>query len=674
MLNSSKLARSHPLSQKLHKMLGHSLDSPDTAAALEALDVFCSEEGSVDVDSGNALKAELDARAMRGHRAFLASFAGILGHVDAIEAQLDAVNATYAEMHQQLAAAKDDSALLLVQTKELKLLREKAIAKKTIANTFLDRFTPSDAEVQVLTSSNTALTDDFFTALNRLAKISDDCNAFLMNENQKAGNEIIESIAIYQEKAYNKLYNWVQLQLPNMRQETPELSPLLKKAMAALKSRPSLFQSCMQEISQIRQTTVVQHFLDALTRGGPQGLPRPIELHAHDPIRYVGDMLAWLHQSTVCERELVESLFFADAESTSGVRVSSNDDVFSTLKLGVFLDEEEVSMYTLLDKCTERTVRPLKSRIDEVLASHPTATVSYKIANMLQFYAHTIGRVVGVDAVLVVELKGMHRKAFGVFLGVLEAQAGRYAVGVQKPGRELVPPGQVKEAVLQLRELMASYESSMLIEDDFSVVKTVAGENAATEPQSEAGFSQILAVSLDPLLAMCAQGAASLPKFENALYIANCLFFIQSAITLYEFTASRVESIQTQLDAQIDILISEQYSTILTQSGLSPLISAMDLHLHKTPLSLVPALDPRAISAAMQGLDVYLCTAGYDAQAALGRLISMQLRERALQGAVRRFLDTYERFVGAVGDPANLYEFPKSLVRGVGEVETLLVV
>ena len=37
-------------------------------------------------------------------------------------------------------------------------------------------------------------------------------------------------------------------------------------------------------------------FVTALTRGGPGGLPRPIEVQAHDPRRYIGDMLAWVHQ------------------------------------------------------------------------------------------------------------------------------------------------------------------------------------------------------------------------------------------------------------------------------------------------------------------------------------------------------------------------------------------
>ena len=35
---------------------------------------------------------------------------------------------------------------------------------------------------------------------------------------------------------------------------------------------------------------------------------RPIELHSHDPLRYLGDMLAWVHQACASEREHVTCL------------------------------------------------------------------------------------------------------------------------------------------------------------------------------------------------------------------------------------------------------------------------------------------------------------------------------------------------------------------------------
>lgn len=93
----------------------------------------------------------------------------------------------------------------------------------------------------------------------------------------------------------------------------------------------------MDEYASARRGAVVRGFIDALTRGKPikpnsqtndmfsdlnkiSGGPRPIELHAHDPQRYVGDMLAWLHQTTASEKECILQLL-ADCEKCKhGIR------------------------------------------------------------------------------------------------------------------------------------------------------------------------------------------------------------------------------------------------------------------------------------------------------------------------------------------------------------------
>ena len=102
--------------------------------------------------------------------------------------------------------------------------------------------------------------------------------------------------------------------------------------------------------SQARQATLLSSFLTALTRGGPSGLPRPIELHAHDPLRYVGDMLAWVHQAIAAERELLESLFglTGDGRMVGSVRVSNTDS------------EEEEWIRELMDACVGKLCTPLK--------------------------------------------------------------------------------------------------------------------------------------------------------------------------------------------------------------------------------------------------------------------------------------------------------------------------
>ena len=54
----------------------------------------------------------------------------------------------------------------------------------------------------------------------------------------------------------------------------------------------------------------MRNFIDTLTSGGGEGIGnlRPIEMHAHDPPRYVGGMLAWLHQAVPSEKEALEIL------------------------------------------------------------------------------------------------------------------------------------------------------------------------------------------------------------------------------------------------------------------------------------------------------------------------------------------------------------------------------
>lgn len=79
-------------------------------------------------------------------------------------------------------------------------------------------------------------------------------------------------------------------------------------------------------------------------------MPRPIELHAHDSQRYVGDMLAWVHQATAGEREFLESLF--------GVRETKRMvGSVRTMERG---SEEEELVRDMLDRNLEGCCRPLR--------------------------------------------------------------------------------------------------------------------------------------------------------------------------------------------------------------------------------------------------------------------------------------------------------------------------
>lgn len=170
----------------------------------------------------------------------------------------------------------------------------------------------------------------------------------------------------------------------------------------------------------MRHNALFRRFISALTRGGPGGMPRPIEVHAHDPLRYVGDMLGWLHQvwqsvSFACllllwgfclifyfiycgnclfaaflqalasERELVLVLLDPDAVTDSG----STAGGFSN-SLEKNSGKAEADLKFVLDRIFEGVCRPFKVRVEQVLQSQPSLIIAYKLSNTLDFYSYTV--------------------------------------------------------------------------------------------------------------------------------------------------------------------------------------------------------------------------------------------------------------------------------------------
>jgi hypothetical protein len=86
-------------------------------------------------------------------------------------------------------------------------------------------------------------------------------------------------------------------------------------------------------------------------------MPRPIEMHAHDPRRYLGDMLAWLHQSLASERELLVGLFGDDSRRDG---LASGDFADSREGSGGDLAADMPRTALLLDRVFDSICRPLK--------------------------------------------------------------------------------------------------------------------------------------------------------------------------------------------------------------------------------------------------------------------------------------------------------------------------
>ncbi|CAG8527849.1 660_t:CDS:10 [Paraglomus brasilianum] len=638
-------AEDNQLGLKVSKLLANSVEDVKTKAALEALSEVYQDNTET---ARRNLRGNVEKRSIDMNKKLLQVFEKVTEQLLLIEQEVKSINTNYDDISKRLNSANQQTALLLEQCGNLKTQRENCKMRKMLIDAFLDRFTCSEKEITILTSLDVEIGPEFFEALNHLQKIYSDCDALLITENQRAGLEIMERMNAYQEIAFDKLYKWTQTEARSLGQDNLEVSNTISLALKALRQRPTLFQYCLEDLVHIRRTAILNLFMNALTRGGPNGTPKPIESHAHDPFRYIGDMLAWVHQAVAGEHEFLQALFDVVEDN---VEESLEDKHPLT---SVERESDDIIIQYLLDGDLEGICRPLKTRIDQVLGLQTGAITAYRILNLIQFYKITIARILGPSAALSNALESILKSASRVFFDTLNAQAEQLLKYMQLPNNDLSAPPAVKETILQLKEIMASYDKSLV-----------------TPTEREADFSSVLDAILNPLQRMCELGAKDLSRFSQAIYMINCLYYIQSSLTQYNFTKGRIQSLEEQIGQYMDILAEEQYINLLEQSGLAPIMHAIEIKDEDTPLSLVPNMDTKSLSTAMAKLDSFLTLSDSETLRLSGQ--PAHLVKSVNDKVFSMFIDTYRKVTNAIKDPKNRYEFPATiLVRTVNEVETLL--
>lgn len=233
----------------------------------------------------------------------------------------------------------------------------------------------------------------------------------------------MEYTAQHLDAGYTKIFKWCSFESRGFSKDALEVSGTMRAAISRLKARPDLLESVYPSppsplladvknseilalLGKTRSSSILNLFLEALTRGGPTGLPRPIELHAHDPIRYVGDMLAWIHQTLAGEREFLESFFGMkdDGRWVGSIRrfkaVGSSAVGGGGTKEEIEREEDEGRLRKLLDSDLEGCGRPLKIRVQQTIKSQEGSIMAYRIASLIHFYKITMERTIGEEALM----------------------------------------------------------------------------------------------------------------------------------------------------------------------------------------------------------------------------------------------------------------------------------
>ncbi|GFT06074.1 conserved oligomeric Golgi complex subunit 6 [Nephila pilipes] len=626
---------SNHLSRKLAKLLEARLDTDkDTLDALKDLSTFFTENT---INNRRNLRSEIEKRSLRVNEEFLESFREVKEALDGLYGDVVAMNECCNDMMSRLQATKSQTHDLINETTKLQAESQKIQMKQEVTQAFLDTFHLKPEEIKVLRGTRDAgLDKQFFEVLNKVKMIHNNCKALLRSSQQTAGIEIMEAMALQQEAAYERLYRWTQSECRLLNVESPEINPLLNQAMESLQDRPVLFKYSLDEYANARRAAIVRAFIDSLTRGGVSGTPRPIEMHSHDPLRYVGDMLAWLHQATASEKEILEAV----------LKKCSNKEL-----------ENEIQV--ALAHITEGLCRPLKVRVEQVLiTSEQGAVTLFKLGSVLKFYMHTIQQVIKTEAALLITLEEMHTLSQKMFYNSLNCHCGKILEKIEMPPADLGPPEGLKQTLTLLREVLSCQDACLVSIDD-----------------RQKDVPQILTTVIEPSLQMCHVSASKLASADMATYLANCIYLIHSCLMLFEYTDQHLEMLQAQMDAHLDTLVSEQASTIVGQLGLGALYTSLqDFQPKHGPLSSLPGCDALAIQAAVKKLDGFLSAPDSLTIPQSILLLSASLRQTLRKRSMELLCNAYTQIYEAVNQPCNNYlESQLLLPRTPEQVKTLLL-
>jgi hypothetical protein len=545
---------------------------------------------------------------------------------------ISSLNNYCADMRSHIAAANKETGPVLEEATSLLTQRKQVENKQQILQAFNSHFLVSDEEATVLTSTAEPVNEEFFQVLTRVKKIHHDCQVLLGTEDQRLGLEVLEQSSKQLNAAFQKLYRWIQREFKTLDLENPQISASVRRSLRVLAERPALFQSCLDSFAEARESILSDSFHSALTGSASEAehiATKPIEFHAHDPLRYVGDMLAWVHSTTVSEREALENLFISDGEEIKR-------SIQQGLESEPWLRDENAEIFDgrkalnqLVSRDLTGVARLLRQRTEQVVQSHDDATLAYKIANLIGFYKGTFAKLLGADSEVLEVFNALEASAMRQFRANMRDYVAAVQSDLAVAPPDLSPPDFLDDALQVLKVLAKSYDASA----------------AGTDDQEE-GFQAVLAEALDPFMSGCVNLQKRLEQPDSAIFAINCLFAVKDVLSAYTFATERVEDMEDTIQEQVAQLVDYQHQYLLHESGLVTLVEALEkITDADESVKTIPELEAfkrDALVASSQQLDEFLPSALLDAAENLKRLRNRNMIQDITEKAAGSFCEDFE--------------------------------
>lgn len=383
--DSNESAARTSLSTRLSRVLNDSLGDAKTREIFSNLqDRFDKESDGYVVDlielgivgsmSRKRFKGRIESEIIRNQLNIVKQYQPIIKQLKQIETKLNKLNELSVKTNDKIHRNFDFSNKLNLEIKELNDNKKLIGLKKNLLISFKEKFTLNEYEEFVLNSGD--LNDEFFTILARAERINENCSILLSLDNPQLGLKIIAKSNHIINRSIDRIVSYTNKTLGNVYSlSSKSRLATLHQCFKYLQNKLNYFNSIVNTFSESRSKVLVDEFnrqvqgdFDVNGQGRPGSISsdsRPIYMTAHDPVRFVGDLLAYVHSVSVNESETITSIF------TMG---DDNDKEFENI------------IHDVIDKILLSLSRPIKARVEQIISTETKLSTLVQIFNLVELY------------------------------------------------------------------------------------------------------------------------------------------------------------------------------------------------------------------------------------------------------------------------------------------------
>eukprot|EP00127_Corallochytrium_limacisporum_P001432 Clim_evm54s55 gene=Clim_evmTU54s55 len=668
----------NPLTRKVEKLRSSNWETdPQFTSLLQYISTLPSDgEGPA---AKRDVRGAIEKQAVDVNEGILEDFDGLMQTLKEMSTAAQDMREYCEAMKKRIDRTLTDTSALIRKTTELQNQSERQEGQTIVASRFLEFFVISEQEMDCIMNPEVEVTDELISALQSVRKVRQDSKLLRKGKYHQVSDDIIGVTDDLEQQAARKIEAYC-IGVCSTMGDDPEIPPLMKKALVSVSEREKLLAKCFNAYASARYDSVYYGFIDALTRGDRS--TRPIEIHSSDPVRYLGDMLAWVHQTIEGERDMLTALALAADEDQSPLRrirkrssqmgldmslagqryqnhintpetfthaasdVPRDADGRPILHISFTKDEDVLEARNrVLQSIAAGLARALRVRVDQILQSELSLVAIYKISHILNFYYGSIVSAAGeggrfLDVVFELYVKSKERFQFE-----LSSIVDNVMKDVDPPNMNLMPVNAVYDVLKTVNEL--------LDQNDKSILPTKERDQEANE---------IVQAVVPRIIDASRYAASNLGPSDTAVYMLNCIHSIQSTLSLYDSAQKQTEKLQEMGKLYSRTLITEEVQAALAHGNVKNKVLRIEKRIQEgvqTPLASENDFNPSDVQLAGSALERCLAAGLSDR---LQRILSSRLKQEVMGEIRQEVKSNYSILYRAVHDPANAYKVPERVL------------